>query len=137
MDLQELISIQKKFDDELGLSLHSNDIQSLLTMINKDLIGLFGEIGEFANIIKKLNLENDRLDGEVDLEFSKLVLSIEDELIDSLVYMIRLFTHLGVDIESAYLRKQALNKQKYSLYRSKMNTQVSSNNSNHTSTNEI
>jgi NTP pyrophosphatase (non-canonical NTP hydrolase) len=117
MDLQEMIAVQHNFDKAHGWSLKSNDPNELLSMINKDLIGLFGEIGEFSNIVKKLNLERGRVGNEeCRNRIEEARKSLDGELIDCLIYLIRLATHLDTDIEEVYLRKLAVNDEKYKWY---------------------
>ncbi|MFB5089325.1 hypothetical protein PGC35_19375 [Psychrobacillus sp. PGGUH221] len=51
--------MQKEFDTKHGWSLQSGNTSEKLEVISKDIIGLMGELGEFSNIIKKLNLTKD------------------------------------------------------------------------------
>ena len=118
MDIKELIAIQKEFDIQHGWLLRSEDAEELLLLIRKDLIGLFGEVGEFANIIKKISLE---VDLNQNSQRTKSILEkhqndLELEIVDSLIYLIRIATHLNMDIEKEYLNKLEFNRNKYRPY---------------------
>jgi NTP pyrophosphatase (non-canonical NTP hydrolase) len=116
MDIKELIQVQKEFDSQHGWVLESISSREKLEAINKDLIGLFGEIGEFANLVKKLNILPSEEKEEFEHTFLDFQDSLNEELIDSLIYLIRIATHLGLDIEEAYLKKLEINKEKYKQY---------------------
>jgi NTP pyrophosphatase (non-canonical NTP hydrolase) len=118
MDIKELIAIQKEFDSQHGWLLKSEDANELLLLIRKDLIGLFGEVGEFANIIKKISLEVDLNQNSPKTKsiFEKHQRDLELEIVDSLIYIIRLATHLNMDIEKDYLNKLEFNRNKYRPY---------------------
>ena len=117
MDLTKLISIQNKFDKEHGWSLESGELSELLNWLHKDLVGLLGELGEFANHLKKITLVHEK----PDIEKSAKLLegfkeNLSEELVDSLIYIMRIASHLGVDIEGEYLKKLNFNKSKYKDY---------------------
>lgn len=116
MEIKELAQIQKEFDAEHGWVLEPDDSKAMLEMINKDLIGLFGEIGEFANLIKKLNIEMEKSKDTFDLRLSDFQDSLNEELIDSFIYLLRIATHLDLDIEDVYLKKLSINREKYRKY---------------------
>ncbi len=116
MEIKDLVQIQKEFDSKHGWSLTSNNPKAKLEIINKDLIGLFGEIGEFSNIIKKLNIEMEKSGNSLESSFFDAQNSLNEEIIDSFIYLLRIATHLEVDIEDVYLRKLAINREKYKKY---------------------
>ena len=116
MEIKKLAQIQKEFDAKHGWILESNSSKAKLEMINKDLIGLFGEIGEFANLIKKLNIEMEKSENTLDSRFSDAQNSLNEEIIDSFIYLFRIATHLDLDIEDVYLNKLAVNREKYRKY---------------------
>lgn len=117
MDINELTALQESFDREHGWGLKSDNLSELLDMLHKDLIGLLGELGEFANNLKKVTLVHDR-SGTVEsnklLEESKK--QLREELVDTLIYVIRIAAHLNIDIEKEYLEKLEYNKRKYQEY---------------------
>jgi NTP pyrophosphatase (non-canonical NTP hydrolase) len=122
VDLKELINIQKEFDKEHGWVIESDDKINIIEAINKDLIGLFGEVGEFSNIIKKINLRmnNSNLsDSEMEEIYIRFEEQLSEELIDSFIYLFRIATHLNLDVTSTYLKKLEYNKKRFKKYESK------------------
>ncbi|MFP3919507.1 MazG nucleotide pyrophosphohydrolase domain-containing protein [Lysinibacillus telephonicus] len=117
MDIEEIIRIQNEFDYEHGWALKSNDTKEKVKLINKDLIGIFGEIGEFSNLIKKLNLDLERVkDIEFEANFSKIRGDLEEELIDTFIYLIRIANHLDMDMTEKYLYKIKKNRERFKRY---------------------
>lgn len=112
MDIKGLQKRQKEFDNRHGFPTVVSSVPGKYLQISKDLVGLLGEIGEFANIVKKVNLSLDR-HGEDGLPLSSLEQSLREELIDSFIYLIRLATILEVDVEAEYLKKMLINERKY------------------------
>ncbi len=116
MEIKRLAEIQKEFDSHHGWTLESTSAKEKLEVINKDLIGLFGEIGELANLIKKLNLE---MKGPEEMLSTRLLDThdaLSEELIDSFIYIIRIAGHLDIDIEECYLQKLSINRERFKKY---------------------
>lgn len=100
-----------------GWSLKTGSAHEKLEFINKDLIGIMGEIGEFSNLIKKLNLLAERENvEELEIALKGKQSQLEEELIDSFIYLIRIATHLDVDITKTYLNKLNINKSWFTKY---------------------
>ena len=57
MSLQELMNYCKYLDEVHDFPVTFTDQRQKYNQVTKDLVGLFGEIGEFSNIIKKINLK--------------------------------------------------------------------------------
>jgi len=120
LDISKIISLQKEFDENHGWSPTSSSTLETLDFINKDIIGLIGEIGEFSNLIKKLNLLNNRFsDEELNENFLKVHPDLQEELIDAFIYLIRIASHLNIDISKEYLRKYNINKVRFKKYENK------------------
>lgn len=123
MDIKEIMKLQYNFDSKHNWSLMENNSRNLLAIINKDLIGLYGELGEFSNIIKKLNIHHDASLLDFEEKFQKLRPDVEEEIIDTFIYLIRIATHLDIDITEQYLAKLNKNKERFRIYESKDNKQ--------------
>ncbi|NRG34745.1 hypothetical protein, partial [Niallia circulans] len=96
MDISKIVALQKEFDENHGWSHNSASTSEKIDFINKDIIGLIGEIGEFSNLIKKLNLLNNRFsDEEVNEKFNEFHNDLREELIDAFIYLIRISSHLN------------------------------------------
>lgn len=117
MDIIDIVKLQHKFDLEHGWTLKSNDAKEKIKLINMDLIGILGEIGEFSNLIKKLNLDLERIkDTEFEAKFDRYKNDLEEELIDTFIYLIRIASHLNVDITKKYLEKMNQNRERFKRY---------------------
>lgn len=117
MRINELVSLQKNFDEKHGWYLKSSSLSELLEILHKDLVGLLGELGEFANHLKKITLIHDKPDVDVSMKlFKELKSNLSEEVIDSLIYIMRIAIHLKVDIEKEYLEKLEYNREKHREY---------------------
>ena len=113
MQLSELIHKQVAADRKRGLF---SDLDSDLNrhdQLSKDLVGLIGEIGEFANVLKKvgLKLEHPKYEGPTLREARA---QLREELADSLIYLLRLSAILDSDLENDVLQKMEVNDARYS-----------------------
>jgi NTP pyrophosphatase (non-canonical NTP hydrolase) len=111
--LQALILRQVRADERRGFPLVFRTDKELLDQVSRDLIGLFGEIGELANIVKKITISH----GRDDYPKHSLVSSRErlgEELADVTIYLLRLSVLLQVDLPDAISRKMDLNDERYS-----------------------
>jgi NTP pyrophosphatase (non-canonical NTP hydrolase) len=117
MELEALQQLQFAFDAKHGWNPPHSDRKALFRAINDDLIGIVGEIGEFANIIKRISLEQ-RLKGDLDLQsiLKQHDAALTEELVDVFIYLMRLASHLEVDIEQGYLKKLHANEHRFKRY---------------------
>ena len=118
MELAELILRQRQFDNNHGWdSTRACDPRRIKLLAN-DVIGLVGEIGEFANILKKIQLL-ERFPSQMVDELDRRSPDLSEEIVDAFVYLIRICGHLNVDIEKVYLEKLQRNKLKYDRFEQK------------------
>lgn len=114
MDLAALMKIQIMADEKRGFPVRFGGDRERVMQLMKDLVGLFGEIGEFANLIKKIEirLNHPAYDGP-SLAESRDQLS--EEVIDSFIYLMRLAAILEIDLEVELLKKMQINQERYKL----------------------
>lgn len=112
MKLKELIDKQISADRRRGFPVEFGSDAERHAQISKDLIGLFGEIGEFANLAKKvgLRLEHPAYIGPSLDEANSL---LREELADATIYIMRLSAILESDLEQDILNKMAQNDARY------------------------
>ena len=117
VEIAELLRLQRAFDTKHGWTPVPDDPGAVLRAIQNDLIGILGEMGEFANIVKKIALE---VDGNKESDLGGLLKgrreNLTEELIDVFIYLIRIASHLDVSIEQAYLNKLKINEQRFRQY---------------------
>lgn len=115
MSLRELQKYQQSFDNKYfgkyweQIKNTEGKIQALKDMT----IALTGEIGEFANIIKKINREKNSLGEEPKEEMIK---KLKEELTDCLIYVVILSNILEMDLQKEYLAKTQKNSLRFQKY---------------------
>lgn len=117
MSIKNISDIQYDFDKKHDWTVSDNNIEEVVEAINEDLIGLIGEIGEFSNIIKKINFSKRNESKDVfEVTFDQKKDFLAEELIDSLIYLLRISNHLDLDIEKEYFKKLEFNAKRYENY---------------------
>lgn len=117
MNLNELVKIQYEFDNRHGWNVDQNNIKDLLKALSSDLIGMIAEVGEFANVLKKISLEENRLNMQ-DLKsmYEDRQPQLAEELVDAFIYLARICSHMNIDLEKEYLNKLNFNATRYRPY---------------------
>ena len=112
MEIRELLEIQRKFDHDHGWGTEKTNPEERLNAMEKDIIGLIGEVGEAANCLKKVRLH---LDAGRDAQkiYDVEAPHLREELIDAFIYLIRLIDLAGTDLEKEYLAKLVNNRERY------------------------
>lgn len=112
MELSTLIARQIEADRRRGFRIDFPDVPGRLTQIEQDLVGLVGEVGEFANLLKKIRLSvsHPGYSGPAFDEASNL---LREELADALIYLMRLSVLVAGDLEGDLLKKMKINDSRY------------------------
>lgn len=110
MTIDELTNIQHKFDAKhKGTFCWDEKISDdNLQMLEFLMIALMGEVGESANIVKKI------VRGDYKLKEKKDALA--DEMADIFAYLLKLSYQLGIDIEKVYIEKLEKNQERFQNY---------------------
>ena len=112
MNLDELMDLCRALDELHGFPVEFEDQSQRYNQVTKDLVGLFGEIGEFSNIIKKINLKLQKGDDYIlDIAFAEQ--NLKEEIADSMIYLIRIANILKIDLTVAVNKKIEQNKIRY------------------------
>ncbi len=112
MRLANFVEKQIAADRRRGFRVDFEDDVDRLTQLEMDLIGLFGEVGEFANLLKKVRLaaSHESYDGpNLQAASGKLC----EELADILIYVMRLSFMLGGNLEADLTQKMRANDRRY------------------------
>lgn len=113
MELHELIQRQIDFDrnhkgrKEFFTVVSDSNIEDLEHL----LVCLVGEVGEFANLVKKVS--------RGDFTISDCKEDLTDELADILIYLLKAFAQLQIDPEKAFLAKLEQNEKRFFKYKRK------------------
>lgn len=112
MELNALVSRQIAADRRRGFPVDFTSTADRLVQLERDLIGLTGEVGEFANALKKvrLALENERYEAAT---LDEAGAHLREELVDALIYIMRLSFILGGDLEQDLGDKMGKNDLRY------------------------
>jgi NTP pyrophosphatase (non-canonical NTP hydrolase) len=112
MELNQIVELQVKLDALHGFPVKFPTEGEKYAQLTKDLVGLFGEIGEFSNIVKKINIKLDR-PTEYEINVVDPEARLREELVDSLIYIIRIGAILDIDLQAAVLDKIRSNSIRY------------------------
>jgi NTP pyrophosphatase (non-canonical NTP hydrolase) len=109
--LAEIMEFQRKFDDAHGWR-WSAEPNKKMDKLKDGTICLAGEVGEFANVLKKIVRHSERSmpDGE-------LWASLRDELTDVFIYLIKLADLLEVELDKSYFEKMSTNARRFEGFR--------------------
>ncbi len=99
-----------------GFPVDFTDDAARCGQISRDLVGLMGEIGEFANLVKKVELTIAR-PGYAGADLSAAEPKLRLELADVQIYLLRLAHLIRADLAGAVLEKMQLNDERYSYLR--------------------
>lgn len=108
MHVHELMAKQNEFDREhhSRVSWSAPITQESLDVLTNLVVCIAGEVGELANISKKL------IRGDYTLDTAKPM--IEEEVADIFIYVMKICSQSGIDLETAFHRKLELNRRRFS-----------------------
>jgi NTP pyrophosphatase (non-canonical NTP hydrolase) len=107
MEFEKLIQLQTDFDRGHGVAkpffvpISSGNLHELEHLV----VCLIGEVGEFANELKKV------VRGDASYEERQTALA--EELADTFIYLIKIAAQTGIDLESEYLKKLEKNRRRF------------------------
>lgn len=110
MTLKELMKLQADFDSEhessfaWGRSVEETSPQ----VLEHSVVCLVGEVGEFANILKKISRGDMTYDGARS--------GLQDELTDIFIYVMQIANQMGTDLQDSYLAKLSKNRERFKRY---------------------
>ncbi|MEM5793706.1 MAG: MazG-like family protein [Candidatus Aenigmatarchaeota archaeon] len=116
MDLKEIAKFQREFDKKHGWDWSKSSKEEKIKHLQYATIALAGEVGEFANTVKKI-LREFNFSREIPKgEYEKL----KEEIIDVFVYFIKIADQLlELDVEKEYLKKMEKNEKRFAKFKSK------------------
>lgn len=112
MELATLVEHQIARDRRRGFAVDFTSNADRYAQLSHDLVGLVGEIGEFANLLKKVGLGLTH-PGYTGPSLDEASPSLREELADAIIYIFRLSTILGGDLEADLLAKMKVNDERY------------------------
>ncbi|MEY8118493.1 hypothetical protein AB9F26_09540 [Falsihalocynthiibacter sp. BN13B15] len=112
MEISELIRMQIESDKKRGFKVEFASDHEREEQLNRETVGLIGEVGEFANLLKKVSLTL-TTEGYEGPSLSEASSELREELADAVIYIIRLSTILGGVLENDILEKMEKNDKRY------------------------
>ena len=112
MELATLVEQQIAADRRRGFAVDFGSNAERHDQLTRDLVGLIGEVGEFANLLKKVGLGLTR-PAYAGPSLDEVSPSLREELADAIIYIFRLSTILGGDLEADVLAKMKVNDNRY------------------------
>jgi NTP pyrophosphatase (non-canonical NTP hydrolase) len=106
--MTELMQFQRKFDERHAgaLPFYSKITSENLGDLEHLVVCLLGELGEFANILKKVR--------RGDFELKSVKPEMDEELVDVFIYLLKIAVQFDVDLESGYVEKMRKNAERFS-----------------------
>ena len=112
--LKEIFEFQRKFDARRGWDWSfPKDGETRMRFLQHGTIALAGEVGEFANVLKKA-MRHYESTGE--LPNSEDYEKLNEELVDVFIYIVKLAIALEMDLAKGYFDKMKFNDKKFAHY---------------------
>ena len=110
MTLKQIANLQADFDEHhAGTFRWGRTVdEESPSILEHSLVCLVGEIGEFANILKKIN--------RGDQAYSDAKSALTEELADTFIYVIQIANQMGVDLETEFTTKLRMNWERFGKY---------------------
>lgn len=110
MTLDELTHMQEDFDSRHEGYFKWNDkvTEDNLELLEFLIVSLTGELGETANIVKKVVRGDFSLDGVKD--------QLQEEIADMFIYLLKLAYQMDINLEEVYLLKLNKNRERFKCY---------------------
>ncbi|MGR8927035.1 hypothetical protein ACU8MB_25250 (plasmid) [Rhizobium leguminosarum] len=112
MQFSEIIKKQIDADTRRGFPTSFENDRERQDQLMRDLVGLVGEIGEFADLLKKVGLVLST-PGYSGPSLAEAAPQLRLELADVAIYLFRLSTILEGDLENDVLQKMKINDKRY------------------------
>ena len=105
--IKEMMDFQRKFDDEHGWRWSANP-DDKVRRLQEGVVCMTGELGEFANELKKVIRHSER-----GFSTEELWAAMREELADVFIYFLKLADLLGMEIDEEYFAKMAKNAKRF------------------------
>lgn len=108
MTLKRICELQKEFDNSSsvgGRPFYVNINEENLFELEHLAVCMMGELGEFCNLLKKVT--------RGDYKLNEVKPDLDEELVDTFIYMVKIANQFDVDLESEFINKLEKNKHKF------------------------
>ncbi|MBB5341450.1 MazG nucleotide pyrophosphohydrolase domain-containing protein [Tunturiibacter gelidoferens] len=110
MELKDICKMQSEFDAAHKSNARWDEpiTQDNLQLLEHLLVCLVGEVGECANLVKKVV--------RGDLSYAAVRDDLGGELADTFIYLIKVCSQTGIDLEREFLKKLEFNRKRFKKY---------------------
>lgn len=105
--INELKQIQKEFDivHQGNIPFYEEITEKNIEVLEHLIVCTLGELGEFANIVKKIKRGDFTLSDKKD--------ELSEEITDVFIYLLKISNQMNIDLEKEYFKKMQINKKKF------------------------
>ena len=114
--MKDIMECQKKFDEQHGWNWENLPLEEKVEKLKYSVIALVGELGEISDPIKKFLRKSEKF-GLNEKDFESLKGTITEEVIDVLIYILKLAVLLDIDLKEEYFKKMEQNASKFKEFR--------------------
>jgi NTP pyrophosphatase (non-canonical NTP hydrolase) len=112
--MKAIFEFQKAFDSKRGWDWSNpGNKKEQMQFLQHGTIALAGEVGEFANTLKKA-MRHYESTGE--LPNKEYYQNLNEEIVDVFIYVVKLCIALGLDLSDGYYNKMKVNDKKFANY---------------------
>ncbi|CAD6562650.1 MazG nucleotide pyrophosphohydrolase domain-containing protein [Paraburkholderia sabiae] len=111
LTIAEILTLQSEFDrNHAGATPFFVEInEKNLCELEHLIVCMVGELGEFANIVKKVR--------RGDFPLADVKPDLDEELVDVFIYLLKIAGQTNVDLEAGFLEKRKRNIDRFAKYR--------------------
>jgi NTP pyrophosphatase (non-canonical NTP hydrolase) len=105
LSLKEIMTQQAEFDADHaspGMAWSMNALPDHFELIEHTLVCLLGELGEFANEVKRV--------AQADRSLDAAMPQLKAEMADTFIYLVKICNQLDLDLESLFVERLAYNR---------------------------
>ncbi|MDD5181620.1 MAG: MazG nucleotide pyrophosphohydrolase domain-containing protein [Candidatus Nanoarchaeia archaeon] len=107
MDIKSMQDINAKFSESRGWFYHkASNTDDMISKLGYNAVAISGEVGEFANLVKKVLRNKERLNDE-------MLAHMKEKVADVFIYTLIVSQLLNMDLESEFLKKQGKNEGRF------------------------
>lgn len=112
--MEEIFEFQRSFDAKRGWDWsHPKNKKEQMQFLQHGTIALAGEVGEFANTLKKA-MRHYESTGE--LPSKEVYENLNEEIVDVFIYVVKISIALGLNLSDDYYNKMKVNDKKFANY---------------------
>jgi len=107
MDIKAMQDINAKFSESRGWFYHkANNTDDMISKLGYNAVAISGEVGEFANLVKKVLRNKEKLTDE-------MLSHMKEEVADVFIYTLIVSRLLNMDLEKEFMKKTEKNELRF------------------------